>query len=300
MSAASAAFGSQSGLSLDPTQTTIPPDQQGRRRLPNSYLIRREQLAADPTQPRRIFDERELSELAASIQSRGIKQPLTVRWDTATSKYMVIDGGRRFLAAERLDLAELPCWIQEGDSKDVLVDQIVHNWQRADLRPEETADALARLRDEFALSQKQISELTGKPAGEISKFLAIHDRVVPEVQQLVREQSETDSPLTMRHLYNISKVGDATAQKELAREIQTKRLTALETEQLVAKRLTRGDRPRTRSTLRAFVTSTAKVTISFQKQSVSIEDLIEAIEEVRAQLSETEEARPSLPLSKGC
>ncbi len=287
MSAASAAFGSQSGLSLDPTQTTIPPDQQGRRRLPNSYLIRREQLAADPTQPRRIFDERELSELAASIQSRGIKQPLTVRWDTATSKYMVIDGGRRFLAAERLDLAELPCWIQEGDSKDVLVDQIVHNWQRADLRPEETADALARLRDEFALSQKQISELTGKPAGEISKFLAIHDRVVPEVQQLVREQSETDSPLTMRHLYNISKVGDATAQKELAREIQTKRLT-------------RGDRPRTRSTLRAFVTSTAKVTISFQKQSVSIEDLIEAIEEVRAQLSETEEARPSLPLSKGC
>ncbi len=206
MSAASAAFGSQSGLSLDLTQPAVPPDQQGRRRLPNSYLIRCDQLTADPTQPRKVFDEQELSDLAASIQSRGIKQPLTVRWDITTSKYMVIDGGRRFLAAGRLGLAELPCWIQEGDSKDVLVDQIVHNWQRADLRPEETADALARLRDEFDLSQKQISELTGKPAGEISKFLAIHDRVVPEVQQMVREQSEAAPTLTMRHLYNIAKL----------------------------------------------------------------------------------------------
>src|SRR5258706_1425667 len=116
MSAASAAFNSLSGLSLDPTQAAVPPDQQGRRRLPNSYLIRRELLSADPTQPRKVFDEQELSELAASIQSRGIKQPLTVRWDIVSSKYMVIDGGRRFLAAERLGLAELPCWIQEGDS----------------------------------------------------------------------------------------------------------------------------------------------------------------------------------------
>jgi ParB/RepB/Spo0J family partition protein len=288
MSAASAAFGSQSGLSLDATQAAVPPDQKGRRRLPNSYLIRREQLAADPTQPRKIFDEQELSELAASIQSRGIKQPLTVRWDIATSKYMVIDGGRRFLASERLGLAELPCWIQEGDSKDVLVDQIVHNWQRAELRPEETADALARLRDEFALSQKRISELTGKPTSEISKFLAIHDRVTPEVQQLAREQSETDSPLTMRHLYNISKLDGATAQKELASEVQTKRLTALETEQLVTKRLTRGERPRTRFTLRAFVTAKAKVTITFQKQSVSTDDLIAALDEVRAQLRQHE------------
>lgn len=287
MSAASAAFGSQSGLSLDPTQAAVPPDQQGRRRLPNSYLIRREQLTADPTQPRKVFDEQELSELAASIQSRGIKQPLTVRWDIATSKYMVIDGGRRFLAAERLGLAELPCWIQEGDSKDVLVDQIVHNWQRAELRPEETADALARLRDEFNLSQKQISELTGKPTSEISKFLAIHDRVSPEVQKLAREQSEADSPLTMRHLYNISKLGDATAQKELAGEVQSKRLTALETEQLVTKRLTRGERPRTRFALRAFITSKAKVTITFQKQTVSTDDLIAALDEVRLQLSET-------------
>ena len=289
MSAASAAFGSQSGLSLDPTQAAVPPDQQGRRRLPNSYLIRRELLTADPTQPRKVFDEQELSELAASIQSRGIKQPLTVRWDTATSKYMVIDGGRRFLASKCLGIAELPCWIQEGDSKDVLVDQIVHNWQRADLRPEETADALARLRDEFDFSQKQISELTGKPAGEISKFLAIHDRVAPEVQQLAREQSESSPSLTMRHLYNISKLDDANAQKELAREVQSRRLTALETEQLVTNHFARTRHPRTRSSQRrVFITSLAKVVISFQQQGASVKQLHAVLDEVRDQLRQHE------------
>lgn len=285
MTAASAAFGSPSNLSLEQTHTAVPPDQHGRRRLPNSYLVRREQLAPDPTQPRKIFDEQELSELAASIQSRGIKQPLTVRWDIATSKYMVIDGGRRFLAAERLGLVELPCWIQAGDSKDVLVDQIVHNWQRADLRPEETAVALARLRDEFDLSQKKISELTGKPTSEISKFLAIHDRVVPEVQQMAREQSEAAPTLTMRHLYNLSKL-PRSEQKAVAARIQQARLTATETEDLVAR--SQGHTLRRPEGLRArqrrFHTSTADVLITFNKAGAADADVEHVLNAVREQL----------------
>ncbi len=286
MTAAAGAFGSRSGLSLDPTPAAVPPDQHGRRRLPNSYLIRREQLTADPEQPRRIFDERELSELAASIQSRGIKQPLTVRWDIATSKYMVIDGGRRFLAAERLGLEELPCWIQEGDSKDVLVDQIVHNWQRADLRPEETADALARLRDEFALSQKRISELTGKPTSEISKFLAIHDRVVPEVQQLVREQSVADSPLTMRHLYNIAKL-PSDEQPAFAKHVRDSKLTATETEAFVMRSLGRSNRRSAglQARQRRFRTDTADVLITFNKPGATNADVERLLEALREQLS---------------
>ena len=287
MSVASAAFGSRSNLSLEQTSAVVPPDQQGRRRLPNSYLIRREHLAADPTQPRKLFDEQELKELAASIQSRGIKQPLTVRWDVTSSKYMVIDGGRRLRASERLGLQELPCWIQDGDTRDVLVDQIVHNWQRADLRPEETADALARLRDEFDLSQKQISDLTSKPTSKISKFLAIHDRVTPEVQQMARDQSETAPTLTMRHLYNLSKLDDATTQKELAREVQSKQLTAVETEELVATRLPRNTRnhtPRTLCQRRVFITSKAKVVITFQQQQVSVAEILETLDEVRLEI----------------
>lgn len=285
MTAASAAFGSRSNLSLDPTQPAVPPDQQGRRRLSNSYLIRREQLIADPTQPRKLFDEQELSELSASIQARGIKQPLTVRWDIATSKYMVIDGGRRLLAATRIGIEELPCWIQEGETKDILVDQIVHNWQRADLRPEETADALARLRDEFTLSQKQISDLTGKPPSDISKLLAIHDRVTPEVLLLARERSNSTPLLTMRHLYNLSKLDSVTAQKELADDIQKRGLTAVETEQRVTKHLSQGKRPHSRHKSKTFVTSNAKVTIIFQQPSASTDDFLTALDEARSQLN---------------
>ena len=266
----------------------VPPDQQGRRRLPNSYLIRRDQLAPDPTQPRKLFDEQELTELAASIQSRGIKQPLTIRWDTVTSRYMLIDGGRRFLAAERLSLEELPCWIQDGDTKDVLVDQIVHNWQRAELRPEETADALARLRDEFDLLQKQISELTGKPQGEISKFLAIHDRVVPEVQQMAREQSDTARTLTMRHLYNIAKLPQS-EQKAVADQIRNSHLTATETEELVSR--TRGRSRRRSAGLQArqrrFHTDTADVLITFNRVGPTNADVRAVLESIQQQVSLT-------------
>ena len=76
----------------------------------------------DPDQPRKEFNDRELTELASSIESRGIKQPLTVRWNQEHSRYMIIDGGRRFAAATRLKLDELPCWIQSGEGKDVLID----------------------------------------------------------------------------------------------------------------------------------------------------------------------------------
>ena len=294
MSAASVAFGSRSSLLLDQTPVAIPSDQQGRRRLPNSFLIRRDQLALDPTQPRKIFDEQELAELAASIQSRGIKQPLTVRWDVGTCKYMLIDGGRRFLAAQRLGLEELPCWIQEGDTKDVLVDQIVHNWQRADLRPEETADALARLRDEFDLSQKQISELTGKPQGEISKFLAIHDRVVPEVQQMAREQTDTAPVLTMRHLYNLAKL-PSHEQPAFAERVRDLKLTATETEELVARRQGRSPRksegPQSRQ--RHFRTETAEVVITFKDANVTNADVERVLDAVRGQLAASPDERPA-------
>lgn len=231
--------------------------------MPNTYLIRREQLASDPTQHRKIFDE---IELAASIQSRGIKQPLTVRWDITTSKYMVIDGGGRYLAAERLGFDKLPCWIQEDDSKDVLIDQIVHNWQRANPRPKETADALTRLRDDFNLSQKQIATFTGKPASEISKLLAIRDRIVPEVQQLASEQTKSSTPLTMRHLYNISKL-PANKQSAITKQVRDSKFTATETEQLLAQTQNRTHHKPTglQTRQRRFHTPIADVLITFNK-----------------------------------
>jgi len=70
--------------------------------------------------------------------------------------------------------------LAEADSRDVLVDQIVHNWQRADLRPYETADALVRLKSEFGMTPAEIAKLTGKSIGEVAKLIALVERLFPK------------------------------------------------------------------------------------------------------------------------
>ena len=285
--AAAIAFGSQSGLLLNRTATTLPPEQQGRRRLNDSYLIQRTMIVPDPEQPRKDFDAAEMEELTASIRARGIKQPLTVRWSVQDSRYMIIDGGRRYESAARLGLDELPCWIQQGDRKDILIDQIVHNWQRSSLRPWETADALARLRDEFSLSQRELCEVTGKPKSEISKLLALHDNIVPEVQAIAR--SNTDSPLTKRHLYNISKL-KPDHQVELVERVETENLSAFQTEQIVSS-LSPVTKSRTSMPLkkshglaarqRRYQTSKADVLVTFQRVGATDHDVLEVLDELK-------------------
>ena len=260
----------------------MPPEQQGRRRLQNSFWIKRELIVADPEQPRKEFNQQELSELAASIGSRGFKDPLTVRWADDVQCYMIIDGERRFRAATLLKVDELPCWVQKADGRDVLIDQIVHNWQRSNLRPYETADALARLRDEFSLSAKDLSVTTGKPKGEISKLLALHDKVIPEVQTLARGQ-ESDGSLTRRHLYSISQLPDAN-QLDVARKVQDGQLTAIETEKLVKQK-----RPGTArkglglgARQRRFRTDMADVVITFRKSNITDLDVLQVLRQIEA------------------
>ncbi len=284
--AAAAAFQSESTLTLAATDSGIPPEQSGRRRLTGTYLIQRERLLPDPDQPRQQFDEQELTDLTRSIEARGIKQPLTVRWSPEQSRYMIIDGGRRFEAATRLKLDELPCWIQTGEARDVLIDQIVHNWQRSDLRPYETADALARLRDDHGLSQVEIARVTGKSKAEISKFLALHDKVVPDVQDLAR--SDAGSALSRRHLYSLSRLAPE-EQGDLAQRIIREQLTADRTDQLT-RPASRSEKPTTRrpkgiqSRQRHFKTSKADVLITFQKQSITDDDIAATVTELASQL----------------
>ena len=262
----------------------MPADQEGRRRLTGTYLIQRDRLLPDPDQPRQEFNEKELAELVRSVEARGIRQPLTVRWSQQHGRYMIIDGGRRFEAATRLKLEELPCWVQAAAGKDVLIDQVVHNWQRSDLRPYETADALARLRDEFGLSQVEIARVTGKSKGEISKFLALHDKVVPEVQEVARSGSDQ---MSRRHLYSLSKL-NPDRQREVAEKVQAENLTAQQTERLVARespkvtpnlrRFSTSDRQR------RFSTSKADVLMTFRRRAINVEDIRAVLDEVAGQL----------------
>lgn len=248
--------------------------------MADAFLIRTERIMSDPDQPRRVFDQQQLAELADSIRERGIKQPLTVRWDDEHQKYRVIDGGRRFQAASQLGVEELPCWIQRAEGKELLIDQIVHNWQRAELSPTDMATALGRLRDEHGLSQQDIARLTGKPKGEISKYLAIHDYAGEKVKDLARAQPGAEKPkLSKRHLYNLSRLPPA-EQEAFAARIVTEKLTAVDTERLVDERV--GSRPRKRakgvaSRVRRISTPLADIVLTFRKARVESVDIEAAL-----------------------
>lgn len=198
--------------------------------LRNTYRIELALIEPDPQQPRQYFDEAATQELAASIQARDIKQPLTVRWDPDCHKYRIIDGERRYRAAALAGLSDVPCLLAEADSRNALVDQIVQNWQRADLRPYETADALVRLKNEFGMTLVEIAQLTGKSVGEVGKLVALVEKVIPEVQNRVRQVG--DESLTKSHLYELSRL-DPGQQRRLAARIEREHLTVVETERLV-------------------------------------------------------------------
>lgn len=282
--AAASAFAATSNLQFADNQT-LPPEQQGRRRLVDSYMMDRSRIVPDPDQPRQDFDEAGMTELTASVKARGILQPLTVRWNSDVSKFMVIDGGRRFEAATRLKLEQLPVWVQSGEGKGVLIDQIVHNWQRANLKPFETADALARLRDEFGLSQKQIGEVTGKSKSDISKFLALRDKVASDIQDVAR--GDNSGLMTQRHLYNLSRL-QPDDQREVIEQVFRDNLSAAATEKLVqahagiaAPKPTRKKVRGIASRQKRFRTTEADVLITFRKTNFSNDDLRKVLHELR-------------------
>ena len=167
-------------LPLD-TQTASDASRLGLARMRGAYTIELTQIRPDPKQPRREFSQQQLDDLANSIRARGVRQPIRVWFVQAEGVYQVISGERRLRAARAIGLASIPCIIEDVpkgatlDRATILVDQVVENWQRADLQPVELSNAIKELRDECGMSQEDIALRTGKSAGEISKLLAIQN-----------------------------------------------------------------------------------------------------------------------------
>lgn len=260
-----------------------PPSLDGRRRLHGAFSIALDRVHPDPTQPRRRFDTAAQAELVESIKRLGILQPITVRYIEEDAAYQVITGERRYQAAREAGLAEIPCWLQNPKEQDVLLHQIVENWQRLDMHPYDLADALARLRDANGYSQRELVRETGKSEGEISKIFALLD-LDPAVQQLAR--ADETGRITRRHLSAIRTL-TAEEQMSLLRRTQQESLTATEIEAIVTRRNEeRGIRKRRTVPVshHRFQTTEALVTITFRKKEVANDDVLAALDEVRDQL----------------
>ena len=136
-------------------------------------------LASNKFQPRKIFDEDSLQDLTNSIKERGIIQPIIVRKSSnAISKYEIIAGERRWLAAQKAGLHEVPVVITNVDDLKSLEFAIVENVQRNDLNAIEEARGYQRLINEFSYDQEKVAQFIGKSRSHIANFLRL--LVLPE------------------------------------------------------------------------------------------------------------------------
>ena len=124
-------------------------------------------------QPRKIFDKDSLSDLEKSIKERGIIQPIIVRKSDENTKYEIIAGERRWLAAQKAGLHEVPVVVTEADDLKSLEFAIVENVQRNDLNPLEEAQGYQRLINDFSYDQEKVSKFIGKSRSYITNCLRI-------------------------------------------------------------------------------------------------------------------------------
>lgn len=188
-------------------------------------LVAIDQVKANPLNPRKDFRDEELAELAESIRSKGLVQPILVRRDPLGSgDYQIVAGERRWRASQKAGLHQVPVIVRDLDDKEVLELAIIENVQRADLNAIEEAAGYRDLVERFSYSQEQLSEIIGKSRSHVANTLRLL-KLPDFVQKLVQ-----DGQLTAGHARALIGRIDA---EELARMIVDRGLNVREVEALV-------------------------------------------------------------------
>lgn len=183
-------------------------------------------IQPSPYQPRRSMDESALNELAQSVRSHGIVQPLMVRPTHDGASYELVAGERRWRAAQLAQLDSVPAIVQPIEDEAAMAIALIENIQRQDLNPMEEAQALQRLSEEFQMTHQSIADAVGKSRTGVSNALRLL-ALNPEVQQLL-----ADNKLEVGHAKVLLGL-DEDEQAEVARIVVLKGLTVRETEKLV-------------------------------------------------------------------
>jgi ParB family chromosome partitioning protein len=179
-------------------------------------------------QPRKLFDQESLSDLADSIREHGILSPINVRL-MASGYYQIISGERRWRAARQAGLDEVPVIVMEADDKEVMELGLIENLQREDLNAMEEALGYQALIQEYGMTQEEVANRVGKSRSAVAN--AVRLLALPEDLQAMVE----DGRLSAGHARAVLSVTDATARSRLAEEIDKRGLSVREAEQLAAK-----------------------------------------------------------------
>lgn len=182
-------------------------------------------ISPNPAQPRKIFREEALDELADSIRQHGILQPLSVR--RSGGGYVLIAGERRLRAAQLAGITDIPCIIMAMDDKESGMAALVENLQRQDLDFIEEAEGIARLLSDWSMSQEQAARLLGKSQSAIANKLRLlkHSQTVLDALR--------SSGLTERHGRALLKLPDENTKLAAIREITRQNMTVARTERYI-------------------------------------------------------------------
>ena len=183
-------------------------------------------VVPNPKQPRTHFDEQALGELAESIRTLGVIQPLTFNKED-DGKYIIISGERRWRASQLAGLETVPVYIREADDQHVLEMSIVENIQRQDLNAIEVALSLQRLVDECSLTQDSLGERIGKNRSTVANYMRLLKLPV-EIQLAIREEL-----ISMGHARALITVESPELQVALLKKIIKKGLSVRQVEEMV-------------------------------------------------------------------
>ena len=214
-----ALLGGVSAAAADRGATPDPAEHGSFRSLPVDVIRRGKH------QPRRIVEESTLQELAYSVRTRGIVQPIVVR-PAGPGSFEIVAGERRWRAAQMAGLDEVPAVVRECSDREAAAVALIENIQREDLNPIEEAHGYRTLADEFGLTHQELADAVGRSRSAVSNALRLLD-LNDDVRALV-EQGDLD----MGHARALLSLSGA-VQSETAAEVVRRGLSARETEKLV-------------------------------------------------------------------
>ncbi len=213
-------------LSEPATTANFPPDEELRDSLQE---IRIDAISPNPYQPRTVWDQQGLADLAESIKANGVVQPIIVR--PAGPGFELIAGERRLRAAQLASLTTIPALVREANDEQMLELSLIENIHRTDLNPIERAKAYQNYLNTFSLTQAEAAERLGENRSVIANYLRLLD-LPAEVKQMLAE-----GQLTMGHARAMLSLPTDELRRKLANRAMAGRLSVREVERLVQKYL---------------------------------------------------------------
>jgi ParB family chromosome partitioning protein len=201
-------------------------------------------IKSNPFQPRTDFDEESLDELAESIVTQGIIQPITVR-KINDQEYQMISGERRLIASKRANLKSIPAYVREANDQQMLEMALIENIQRENLNAIEIANSYQKLLIECNLKQEELGDRVGKKRATVTNYLRLL-KLPPDIQDAIREER-----ISMGHARALINVENIDVQLTVFHKIVKDDLSVRKTEDLVRRLaqgniISRGEKPSTR------------------------------------------------------